>query len=140
MTYYPDITLMKALSKGAKFNWYTVREDCEVSFIGVTIPQGFVSDFATVPRFLWSILPPHGLAQAPSVLHDYFYVEHPYEGLMGEKAERYFADDLFYRMLLAQKVSKWQAKAMYWAVRIFGKNRYQNHGKRKVKIKPIVQP
>jgi hypothetical protein len=130
MTYFPDITLMKASKPEDKYNWYRVREDSEYTEIGVTIPEGFITDFASIPRFFWNILPPHGQAMAPSVLHDYFYTVHPFSYKMNAEEERKYADELFYKMLLAQGIKKWQAKIMYKAVRWFGKKRFENNGKK----------
>jgi hypothetical protein len=31
---------------------------CEGSGIVIVVPAGFVTDFASIPRFLWAILPP----------------------------------------------------------------------------------
>ncbi len=130
MDYYPYITLIKYGGKDAKFNWYQVKEDCEFTEIGVTIPEGFITDFSSVPRFLWSLLPPYGLAMAPSVLHDYFYTVHPFKDKMTSEEERKYADELFYKMLLAQGIKKWQALLMLKAVRLFGKKRFNNNGQK----------
>lgn len=37
-----------------------------------TVPRGFVSDFATIPKFLWWLLGPTGKYTAAAILHDYF--------------------------------------------------------------------
>ena len=42
-------------------------------------PKGFVLNLASVPRFLWPILPPDGLLLVPSVFHDFGYA---YGGLI----------------------------------------------------------
>jgi len=39
----------------------------------VTVPAGFVTDFASIPRAFWSLLPPDGLYTYPAILHDYLY-------------------------------------------------------------------
>ena len=39
----------------------------------VTVPTGFVTDFASVPRVFWSLLPPDGLYTYPAIVHDYMY-------------------------------------------------------------------
>jgi len=48
---------------------YRLKETIEV--FGVTIPKDFVSDGATVPRFLWSLFPPVDDYFGASLLHDY---------------------------------------------------------------------
>ena len=37
------------------------------------VPNGFITDLASVPRFLWPIIPPFGHWSKPAVLHDYLY-------------------------------------------------------------------
>jgi hypothetical protein len=39
----------------------------------ITVPAGFVTDFASVPRFLWALFPPWGKYGKAAVLHDFLY-------------------------------------------------------------------
>jgi hypothetical protein len=39
----------------------------------IIVPAGFVTDFASVPRVLWSILPPYGPWTRGAILHDYLW-------------------------------------------------------------------
>lgn len=40
----------------------------------VVIPEGFTTDFASIPKILWNILPPNGQAyDRAAVAHDYLY-------------------------------------------------------------------
>jgi hypothetical protein len=39
----------------------------------VVIPVGFVTDFASIPKILWNILPPVGTYGKAAVVHDYLY-------------------------------------------------------------------
>jgi Protein of unknown function (DUF1353) len=39
----------------------------------VTVPRGFETDFASIPRFLWQLLPQWGLYGWAAVVHDYLY-------------------------------------------------------------------
>ena len=39
----------------------------------VTVPKGFVTDLASIPRIFYSILPPDGEYTVPAVIHDYLY-------------------------------------------------------------------
>ncbi len=39
----------------------------------ITVPAGFRTDFASIPRMLWPILPPHGKYSRAAVVHDYLY-------------------------------------------------------------------
>lgn len=39
----------------------------------VVIPAGFVTDFASIPRALWPLLPPTGAYGKAAVVHDWLY-------------------------------------------------------------------
>jgi hypothetical protein len=39
----------------------------------VTVPPGFVTDFASIPRVFWSVLRPDGEYAYAAVVHDYLY-------------------------------------------------------------------
>lgn len=38
-----------------------------------TVPSGFVTDFASIPRVFWSLLPPDGTYTYAAIIHDYLY-------------------------------------------------------------------
>ena len=40
----------------------------------VTIPKGMSTDLSSVPKFLWSFLPPFGNFILAPLIHDYLYV------------------------------------------------------------------
>lgn len=42
----------------------------------VRVPAGFVTDFASIPRVLWALLPPTGRYSKAAVVHDMLY-QHP---------------------------------------------------------------
>jgi len=42
-------------------------------FNPVTAPVRFVTDFASIPRLFWSLLPPDGRYTYPAIIHDYLY-------------------------------------------------------------------
>ena len=39
----------------------------------VLVPAGFVTDFASVPRFFWRLIPPTGKYTRAAVVHDFLY-------------------------------------------------------------------
>ena len=45
------------------------------STLGITVqvPVGFATDYASIPRALWSFLPPTGTYAAAAVIHDWLY-------------------------------------------------------------------
>lgn len=78
----------------------------------ILVPAGFRSDFATIPRFLWSIIPPDGTYTAAAVLHDFLYSEN--------RIPRWVADSIFCEAM-KQSGTPWVARWPIWmAVRIFG--------------------
>ena len=58
---------------------WTVNEsmDYEVGAVGsgerIIVPKGTLTDFGSVPHFLWSFISPIGKATRAFVLHDYLY-------------------------------------------------------------------
>lgn len=45
----------------------------QVDYKPITVPAGFVTDFASIPRIFWSLLPPDGKYVYPAIIHDYMY-------------------------------------------------------------------
>lgn len=43
----------------------------------ITAPRLFITDFASVPRAFWNILPPWGKYGFAAVIHDWLYYEQP---------------------------------------------------------------
>lgn len=39
----------------------------------LTVPSGFVTDYASIPQMLWSIYSPHDVYSRAAVVHDYLY-------------------------------------------------------------------
>jgi hypothetical protein len=124
MTQYPNIKFRKYLFDG-KLDWFIVDEHCEVrdqcGRVMFVITKDFVTDFASVPRWLWSVFPPHGKMTLPSVVHDYMYDFNVFEDSLGDRARK-FADDLFLINCIRAKVPIWQAVLMYSIIRLFGKS------------------
>lgn len=83
----------------------------------VYVPQGYLTDGASVPRWVWSAIPPwgdHGLA---TVIHDYLceYLQVWKNGVR-VKISREDANKIFHKCLLDTGVSKLKARTMYTAV------------------------
>jgi hypothetical protein len=43
------------------------------AFQAVSVPVGFVTDFASIPRIFWSVLRPDGRYTYPAIVHDFLY-------------------------------------------------------------------
>ena len=85
----------------------------------ITVPIGFRTDFASVPRPLWSFLPPVGLYAKAAVIHDYLYES--------KSRPRKEADEIFLEAMVILGVPRWKRTLMFWAVRVFGP-RYAHTG------------
>lgn len=83
--------------------------------IQVHVPRGFKTDFASVPRILWAIFPPHGRHGKAAVIHDYLY-----KLCRVNKFSRAVADSIFLSAMKELGVSWWRRYTMYLAVRCAG--------------------
>lgn len=84
----------------------------------VRVPAGFITDFASVPRFFWRVLPPTGQYGKAAVVHDYLYRTH--------LAPKVVADRVFLEGMRVLDVPRWKANIMYAAVHLFGGGAYAN--------------
>ena len=86
--------------------------------ITIVVPKGSRTDFASIPRIFWSILPPwYPTYGEAAVIHDYLYRH----GLYNRKA----ADIVFLHAMKELNVVKWKRTVMFWAVRLFGTPAYK---------------
>lgn len=89
----------------------------------ITAPAGYVTDFASTPKVIWSFIPPFGPYAAAAVLHDWWYEKRLGEARFGPHLARKMADLQFYRdMRAADPEAKNRNRLMYNAVRLFGKS------------------
>ena len=95
----------------------------------VSVPKGYITDLASVPRFCWAFIAPFDVARA-AVVHDILYekINTAYTGekiLTKHDRERYrkVADDVFKEGMesAVPPVPKWKIWAAYNAVRVFGR-------------------
>ncbi len=108
----------------ARGNVYTLRQ--ELRYQDLTVPIGYESDGASVPKFFWRYVFPPGEPRAlrAAFLHDYVYREHP-NGWPRKKADR-----MFYAVMLADGMDKGSAKKAYWGVRLFGYSSWIKGGRK----------
>lgn len=89
-------------------------------WVDVRVPEGFVTDFASVPRAFWRILPPTGQYGKAAVVHDYLYrTPGPWT--------RKQADDTFKEAMERLGVSWLTRHTMWMAVRTFGGPAYKGN-------------
>lgn len=117
-----------------EFDYLVDYEDKEGDVIRV--PEGFITDFASVPRFLWVMFPPTGKYGKAAVVHDYLYVvggKVPCRWCGDNKVipcpkpaiyTKKDADQIFLDAMKALGVNLVQRRMMYTAVRWFGRGNF----------------
>lgn len=79
----------------------------------ITVPRGFVTDFASVPRIIpiaYALC--GGTSNEAAVVHDFLYTAHP--------VPRATADAVLREASAATHVPAWRRNLMWLAVRLFG--------------------
>jgi hypothetical protein len=89
----------------------------------ITVPSGFITDFASSPWLMWWLIPPDGEYTQAAVLHDYLYVKQIYV--------RKEADDIFLEAMVVLDVPIFKRWLMYRAVRMWGWWPWNNYKKKK---------
>lgn len=82
------------------------------------VPVGLVVDGASVPRAVWSFMPPDGLHRAGAFAHDWTYINRGH--IDGVTLTREQTDQLFYNLMVEAGVSPSRAGIAYRAVRLAG--------------------
>lgn len=105
----------------------------EQSGESIWVPMGFITDFASIPRPLWSIIGgPTGKYGKAAVVHDYLYrtggrIPHAVAA-DGSVTYRIYtktqADAIFYEAMNVLGVGRFQRWVMYQAVRVFGRGAF----------------
>lgn len=93
----------------------------------ITVPKGFVTDFASVPRIFWPIIDPVGEHGKAAVIHDYCYSTACYTKSRSDK--------IFLEAMEVLNVEEWKRETMYYAVAWFGYFAWYKARKRESKNK-----
>ena len=104
----------------SKNRWMTLSEfsffrDIAEGKETITVPKGTLTDFASVPKWLWSFFPPIGKYTQSAVLHDYLILEN--------KRSWKECADIFLEAMKVQEVSEWRRNTMYFFVLLHGLTR-----------------
>jgi len=91
----------------------------------VDIERDDLSDLASIPRLLQWLVPKTGKYDQAAFVHDKLYGRHAVncDGAW-VRIDQEYADKIFYLAMQVLDVAPWRAKAMYYAVRFFGKSRW----------------
>jgi hypothetical protein len=97
--------------------WYLTRSITwlpapEQPLPSVAVPVGFVTDFASIPRALWTALPRDGDYVWPAVVHDYLY--------WNQTTTKDIADDVLNAAMADFKIPAAHRLAIYQGVRLGG--------------------
>lgn len=94
----------------------------------IIVPSGFVTDFASVPRFFWRIISPvDDDVRLPAIVHDHLYNEQSWD--------KEVADLIFREALVAHGAPFWKVHAMYQAVNWCGRKAWNDHKREKERQK-----
>jgi len=91
------------------FRYETVIDNLECI---ITVPKGFLTDFGSIPRAFWMVLPPWGRYGKACVVHDWLY--------SAKVCSRGEADRVFLEAMKELGVSHRTRTIIYSAVRMFG--------------------
>lgn len=92
----------------------------------ITVPGGFDTDLASIPRIVHPIIPVNGLHRLAAIVHDYLYytkgklVYDSEQGTEVVELTRKQCDQIFLEAMRCLGVAWWQRTAMYNAVRVGG--------------------
>lgn len=114
MSSFTDILIVEKTNKGfwkthREFGYYVGEEG---SSDLITVPEGFLTDFASVPRPFWILFPPDGQYTQAAVLHDFLYST--------QLRPRKEADNIFLEAMEVLGVPLIKRRIMWRAVRMFG--------------------
>lgn len=136
---FPNTAKLEALAsedKVSKLPEFKLLEDYNVIVDGMqfTVPKGFITDLASIPRWArWYINPSDTDIQPIAILHDYLYV---YCGgtlpgsTLNRKLTRNESDELLYAGCRALKMNVFKAHIVYYSVNLFGKSVWDAHIKK----------
>ena len=92
-----------------------------ISNASMTVPVGFVTDFASIPQALLSIIRQNGLYILPAVVHDYLYWK--------QTCTREQADQIFMLGMIENKVADVHRFPIHAAVRAAGSFAWDDNAK-----------
>jgi len=88
----------------------------------IVVPKGFLTDFASIPKLFWYVLPPYSKEYGKAaVIHDYCYAT--------AICSRKESDLIFLEGMEVLGAKRWKRKTMYYAVYTFGWNGWNRHRK-----------
>ena len=101
----------------------------EGSGISIVPPNNFETDFASIPRLLWWLLPTWGKYGNAAVIHDALYQGYEIDDIDAPSwwPERKEADQIFAEGMAVLGVKRWKRIIIYWGVRLGGWWAWRKH-------------
>jgi len=119
------------LEKGFFYKTFIPKGAKKLGGLVITIPDGFITDFATIPRGFWGFFYPMDKRWAKAaIIHDFIYSRVLFD--------RKTCDKIFKEAMIKTGTPKWNANLFYYSVRAFGW-RYYNSKKRKDRLKALEE-
>ena len=103
-----------------------------ISKDSVTVPPGFVTDFASIPQVLQSIIRQNGPYLLPAVVHDYLYWK--------QTCTREESDQILLLAMIENKVGDFHRTAIYEAVKAAGRFAWDNNARERAAHLPRIIP
>lgn len=128
MGQFPD-TLVIAPTGTEEKTWALVNPFRYITSNGlltIFVPEGFTTDFASIPRLFWNILAPMGNYGEAAIIHDYLYSK----GIL-PKSE---ADNIFLEGMETLGVGRIKRTIIYNAVKYFGFAAWNGHRKNDLNV------
>jgi len=119
-----DVIALSPFAEGSY--WYLNRKMQWISndhYVVVT-PKGFVTDFASVPRPLWAILPKWEGYGVGAVIHDYLY--------WSQHTTRRDADQWLLHTMQELNVGWFHSRVIWGTVRVFGSIAWNGNARRRM--------
>jgi hypothetical protein len=81
----------------------------------ITVPEGFITDFASIPMVIQALIP-KCVGRRAAIVHDFLYRTLGDDG----RYARWECDRIFLEALGVLNVPAWRRYALYWGVRFGG--------------------
>lgn len=102
--------------------FYNLSYRCDLLKTTITVPAGFVTDFASIPRIPLAYWLLGGTANEAAVIHDFLYRK--------QFTTRKQADQVLLEAMVATDIIPWRRAMIYFGVRIGGWYVWMNGPKR----------
>ena len=97
----------------------TGRKDCDPDWVEVTVPKGYLTDFASVPWYGRVLVSRIGPWAEASVIHDYLCDAWKWQGGNWDFARRCWSDQLM-NVAMARTDAGWARHVIFVAVSLYG--------------------